>query len=221
MSGRGHLQLLPAPEDRPKLGEGDAEQVVVDTTADERLADMEPSPGRRLAPNAPKSPGTVPLELARELRTGEPVIWWNEKREIVWRHVLWVLGAGLALLAFATLLAPELWLPLAKFWQPLLPAIAPAALLAAREWLSRRAVMVTDNSVIVVDHRGRADRLGFRNVRRVRRDLLTGGVLLEGARHRLRIPPLLAEDARAAIASQTALVRGSPDAIDDPLGWMP
>src|SRR5690606_7398495 len=102
------------------------------------------------------------------------------------------------------LLAPELWnVPWTELWKLLAPALAPAGLFYARELVSRRTVLVTESSVIVLDHQGRLDRLAFRNVRRVRRDLLTGGILLEGAAHKLRIPPELADDARVAIASQT------------------
>jgi hypothetical protein len=200
---RPPLQLLPAPEDR---GPGSW-----------------PSDARRaLAPGAPRSPGPVPFELATELRVGEVVIWWGCKAEIDRRPIIWMLAAGVLLLGIATLLAPELWrVPLAELWKPLVPALAPAALVFGREWVSRRTVLVTDSSVLVLDHRGQLDRLAFRNVRRVRRDLLTGGILLEGAAHRLRLPPELAEDARAAIASQTRHSLAGSDGPDDPLGWLP
>ncbi len=199
---RPPLRLLPAPEDR-----GEAPR------SDDR--------SRRLAPNAPKSKGTLPLELATELRMGEPVVWWNEKEAIEWRPIGWMLLAGVVLLGFATLLAPELWKrPLDEMW-PLLFALSPAVLMTAREWVSRRAVLVTDGSVIVCDHRGRVDRIGFRNIRRVGRDFLTGGVVLEGVQHKVRIPPALAEDARAAIGSQTRFAIRSGEGPEDPLGWMP
>jgi hypothetical protein len=203
MSERPRLQLLPAPEHRE----------AVDTAN---------TTGRTLAPGAPRSPGTVPLELARGLRVGEPVIWWGSKDTVDRRPIIWMLVAGLLLLGLATILAPELWdVPLRDLWKPLVPALAPAGLLFGREWVSCRAVLVTDSSVLVLDHRGRLDRLAFRNVRRIRRDLLTGGVLLEGAEHKLRVPPQLADDARAAVASQTRYVlAGSSDKPDDPLGWL-
>lgn len=206
MNRRPPLQLLPAPEDR-KPGPSRA------STSSE---------GRVLAPGAPRSPGAVPLELARELRVGEPVIWWGAKDRIDRRPIAWMFLAGAVLLGFATLLAPELWsAPIAEVWKPLVPALAPALLLLAREYLSLRTVLVTDSSVLVLDHRGRLDRLAFRNVRRVRRDLLTGGVLLEGAEHKLRLPPQLAEDARTAIATQTRHRIASGDPPDDPMGWLP
>jgi len=199
------LQLLPAPGDR------------------EPGAWPKPSePGRVLAPGAPRSPGPVPFELATELRVGEPVIWWGCKEEVDHRPIIWMLIAGAVLLGFATLLAPELWsAPLSELWKPLVPALAPAALVFAREWVSRRTVLVTDSSVLVLDHRGQLDRLAVRNVRRVRRDLLTGGILLEGAAHRLRLPPQLAEDARAALVSQSRHSLSGSDGPDDPLGWLP
>lgn len=174
-----------------------------------------------LAPGAPRSPGPVPFELATELRVGEAVIWWGRKELVARRPIAWLLIAGIALLGFGTVLAPELWsAPWTELWKPLVPALAPAALLFARELVSRRTVLVTESSVLVLDHRGQLDRLAFRNVRRVRRDLLTGGILLEGAAHKLRIPPELAEDARSAIASQTRHHLTSGDGPDDPLRWL-
>ena len=62
----------------------------------------------------------------------------------------------------------------------------------------------------------------FSAVRRVHRDLLTGGVLLQGKDTKIRVPPALAENARAAIASQRrSVLRGDGAPPDDPLGWMP
>lgn len=207
---RAPLQLLPAPEDR-KPGPQDSPP-----------SGAAPREGRRLAPGAPLSPGPLPLELTGELRVGEPVVWWGSKSKIDHRPILWLLIAGLLVLAFATLLAPELWdQPWTELWKPLIPALAPAALLTVREWLSLRDVVVTDSSILVWDHRGRFERLAFRNVRRVDRDLLTGGILLEGARHKLRLPPALAEDARAAIASQTRHTLRSDDGPEDRLSWLP
>jgi hypothetical protein len=199
---RPPLQLLPAPEDR-----GEPTQPK--------------SSSRRLSPSAPASPGTVPLELATELRMGEPVVWWGEKAEIDWRPIAWLLLAAALLLGFGTLLAPELWArPLDEMW-PMLLALAPAALFAVREWVSLRAVLVTDGSVVVCDHRGRVDRIAFRNIRRVGRDFVTGGILLEGAEHKVRIPPTLADDTRAAIGSQTRFAIRSGDGPEDPMHWMP
>lgn len=202
MSGRPPLRLLPAPEDR----------------------DPEPGSGPRAEPRGlpPRASGAAPLEIARALRVGEVVVWWGRKQQIDRRPIRWALALGVFMLGLATLLAPELWtVPIAELWKPLVPALAPAALLYARERLSLRTVLVTDGSVLVLDHRGRVERLAFRNVRRVGRDLLTGGILLEGAAHKLRLPPGLAEDAREAIASQTRHgIAGSERPID-PLGWLP
>lgn len=210
------LRLLPAPEDRSEGGPVEAEVVDASGSADGAVA------GQRFAPGAPPSPGPVPMALARHLRMGEPTVWWGEKHRIERGPMLWLAGAGLFVLLFATLLAPELWdQPLADLWKPLVPALAPALLYAVRQYLSLRAVLVTDSSVIVRDFRGRVERLAFRNVRRVRRDFVTGGILLEGATHRVRLPPDLADDARDAIGSQTRHTLRSDDGPDDPIGWLP
>ena len=224
MSGRGHLQLLPAPGDR-EPGEArrvDAAEVVEALgPASDPGADAS-DPGHRFAPGAPASPGPVPLELARELRMGEPTVWWGEKSSIARRPIAWIALAGIALLGVASLWAPELWSqPLDELWKLLVLPVAPALILAAREYFSLRAVLVTDSSIIVSDHRGRIDRIAFRNIRRVRRDFVTGGILLEGVQHRLRLPPALADDARAAIESQTRHTLRGDDGPDDPLSWLP
>lgn len=208
MSSNGPLRLLPAPEHR--------------TPSVDPSVDSGAGASRRLAPGAPLSPGPLPLEFANELRMGEPVVWWGRKDRIDRRPVAWMAFAGLALLGLASLLAPAIWArPITELWQLLVPAIAPAALLAAREYFSLRTVIVTDTSIVVCDHRGRMDRLAFRNIRRVGRDLLTGGILLEGAQHKLRLPPSLADDARDAIASQTRHAIRSGDGPDDPARWLP
>lgn len=204
MSGRPPLRLLPAPEDREPES---VRQPSIDA--------------RTLAPGAPRSPGPAPLELARELRVGEPVVWWGEKDRIDRKPIVWILVVSLLLLGVASLLAPELWQrPLAELWQLIVPVLAPAALLFARELVSISTVLVTDSSVLVLDHRGRLERLAFRNVRRVRRDWLTGGVLLEGAAHKLRVPPQLMEDTRSAIASQTRYSISGGQGPDDPLRFL-
>lgn len=201
-TNRPPLRLLPAPEDREPP----------------RRPTIEP---RTLAPGAPRSPGPVPLELARELRVGEPVVWWGEKDRVDRKPIVWMLIVCLLLLAFASLLAPELWArPLGELWQLIVPALAPAGLLLARELVSIRTVLVTDSSLLVLDHRGRLERLAFRNVRRVGRDWLTGGVLLEGAEHKLRVPPQLAEDTRLAIASQTRYTIPGGPRPEDPLRFL-
>lgn len=209
---RGHLRALPSAGEAAQSA-GRAEGSSAKPT-DAR---------RRLAPGAPTSPGTVPLELAQQLRMGEAVVWWDEKEAVSWRPVAWTMLAGLIVLAGVTVFVPELWRqPLRELWKPIAAVFSPAAFVFAREWLGRRATLVTDNAIVDVDHRGRADRIGFRNVRRVRRDLLTGGVLLEGEAHKVRIPPALSEAARQAVASQMAgTIRASNDPPEDRLGWLP
>lgn len=178
---------------------------------------------RRLAPGAPMSPGTVPLELAQLLRTGEAIVWWNYKDRVNWTPVLWTLAACAVVLGGVSLFAPELWAqPLTALAKPVGAIFSPALLVWLRERLSLRHLAVTDTSVIELSPRGRADRIAFRNVRRVRRDLLTGGILLDGQKHKVRIPPSLMEDTRKAIGSQTRdALRGSPEQPDDPMGWLP
>ena len=179
--------------------------------------------GPRLAPGAPPSAGTLPLEFAQLLRRGEAVVWWDEKERVSWRPVLWTVVAGLVILGGVSAFAPELWQqPLNQLWKPVAAIFSPAAFVFAREFLGRRALVVTDNSIIDVDWRGRSDRIGFRTIRRVRRDFLTGGVLLEGEAHKVRVPPALSERAREAIASQTVnMIRASNDGPVDSLGWLP
>jgi hypothetical protein len=163
----------------------------------------------------------VPLELARYLRSGEAVVWWGRKDRTQWRPIVSTLVLAAALLAGASLVVPELWsAPPGTLAQAVAVLLAPAALLALRERLSRRSLAVTDTSILELTARGHADRIGFRNVRRVRRDFLTGGILLEGERHRVRVPPSLMDDARIAIASQTRAALHGGDAPDDPLGWL-
>jgi hypothetical protein len=215
MSGERRLRLLPAPEDR-------ATDIPVSSKKSTEVSVVGDASGRRLAPGAPKSPGTMPFEYAQELRVGEAAIWWNHKEAISWAPILWTLAAGLLLVGVATAIVPEFWAqPLEELWKAVVPALLPSVLLLGREWVSRRAIVVTDTSVIGFDHRGRVERLGFRNVREVKRDLLTGGVVLEGAEHKIRIPPMLSDDAREAIASQVRhTLRGSQE-IEDRLGWFP
>ncbi len=180
-------------------------------------------PNRRiLAAGAPPSPSVVPLDLARHLEFGEALVWWGEKQTMQRGPI--ALAAGLAVIALVgvTLLVPEFWdQPLAGLWQPLAAICSPLAFALLREHLSRRAVLVTDTSVIEVGMDGRGARLGFDNVRRVRRDLLRGGLRLEGARAAIRIPASLVDDARQAIASQRRGRVTTRAELDDPTGWLP
>jgi hypothetical protein len=155
------------------------------------------------------------------MQRGEPAVWWNEKMDVSWLPVAVTAGAGLALIALVSVVAPDLWLqPWRSLFWPVVAPLLPAALVFVREFVSRRAILVTDTAVIDVPVVGSPDRVAFRNVRSVRRDLLTGGVILNGEHHHVRIPPALADDCRAAIASQTRnqIRTSSPD---DPLGWLP
>ena len=190
------------------------------TTADASIGGAPPA---RLAPMAPASPGTLPFELATELRTGEALVWWGEKQQISWRPVAWTFGAAVLLLLVVTAFAPGFWSqPWSDVGKPVAAILSPVALVLAREFASRRSVMVTDSSVVVVTASGRADRLGFRNVRRVRKDWLTGGIKLDGAQHVVRVPPALLDPTRQAIASQTTgRIRADALEVDDPLQWMP
>jgi hypothetical protein len=98
---------------------------------------------------------------------------------------------------------------------------SPAALVLLRERMNQRAVLVTDVGIIGVDPAGRVERLAFDAIETVRRDVLRGGLLLEGKRGRVRIPPSLQGDAHQAIASQRRnRLRGATN-IDDPLRWLP
>lgn len=175
------------------------------------------------APPRPAPSRTLPLRLARHLRVGEALVFWGVKERVSLRPLVGVIALGLLVLAVVSAFFPGIWLqPWSDLWRPLAVLFAPSLVVVAREYASLRAVLVTDGAVIDVPRRGAADRLGFDAVRRVRRDLWTGGVRLEGARHAVKIPPSLAADVRAAISSQRAgMVRASPAVIDDPLGWMP
>ena len=135
-----------------------------------------------------------------------------------------ILAATLLVVALVgvTVFVPEFWLqPLDQLWQPLLAVSLPLLFTLLRERLSRRAVLVTDTSIVEVDMAGRSARLGFDNVRSVRRDLLRGGLRLEGARATVRIPSALVDDARQAIASQRRGRVQTREGLDDPLRWMP
>ena len=82
--------------------------------------------------------------------------------------------------------------------------------------------MVTDTAIIEITPRGAVSRLAFAAIQRVRHDLVTGGILLQGRDTKIRIPPALTPRAREAIASQRRnVVRGDPNPPDDPLAWLP
>ena len=191
--------------------------------ADAVPQDMPEEPGRRLAPGAPLSPGTVPLELALHLRSGEALVWWDAKASRDLRPILIALAGCMLVLVAVTLISPSFWSqPFSDLWPPIAALLSPVALMLLREHLGQRSLMVTDTSIVEVSRTGQVSRLVFSAVRRVQRDLLTGGVLLQGKDTKIRVPPALSENARAAIASQRrSVLRGDASPPDDPLGWMP
>lgn len=192
------------------------------------LASSSPNPTapgggpRILAPGAPPSPGPVPSDLARHLVFGEALVWWNEKERIHLGPVAMVMGAGVAILGFVSVLAPSFWLqPLGELWKPVAALFSPALLVLLRERLNQCAVLVTDVGIIGVDPSGGVQRLAFDGIELVRRDVLRGGLLLEGKRGRVRVPPSLMDDTHQAIASQRRHRPRAGGQIDDPMRWLP
>jgi len=177
---------------------------------------------RILAPGAPPSPGPIPSDLARHLVFGEALVWWDEKDRILLGPVALVAAAAVAILGFVSVLAPSFWLqPLGELWKPVAALFSPALLVLVRERLNQCAVMVTDVGIIGVEPSGRVGRLAFDAIETVRRDVLRGGILLEGKRGRVRVPPSLADDAQQAIASQRRNRLRGAAVIDDPMRWLP
>lgn len=179
---------------------------------------------RVLAPGAPPSPGTAPLEIARHLRLGEALVWWDAKAGFDLRPLAWIGGINAVVLIGVTLLVPEFWAqPFAELWRPIAVMLSPMVVWLAREQFSQRAILVTDTAIIEVPRRGEPQRLQFSAVQRVRRDILTGGVVLTGKTSKIRIPATLAERTRAAIASQrkgALKLRSAAERPDDPLRFM-
>lgn len=176
---------------------------------------------RILAPGAPPSPGPIPSDLARHLVFGEALVWWDEKNGIHLGPVLLVVGAAVAILGFVSVLAPQFWLqPWGELWKPVAALLSPALLVLVRERVNQRAVLVTDAGILDVDRQGRVGRLAFDAIAAVRRDALRGGLVLDGPRGRVRIPPSLADDARQAVASQRRHRVRATAAVDDPTGWL-
>ncbi len=192
-----------------------------------QLASSNPNPTsgggpRILAPGAPPSPGPIPGDLARHLVFGEALVWWDEKDRIHLGPVAMVAAAAVAILGFVSVLVPSFWLePLGELWKPIAAIFSPALLVLLRERLNQTAVVVTDVGIIGVDPSGGVQRLAFEGIEVVRRDVLRGGILLEGKRGRVRIPPSLMNDAHQAIASQRrGRLRGAGQ-LDDPMRWLP
>ncbi len=177
---------------------------------------------RALAPGAPKSPGTAPLEIARHLRMGEALVWWDAKVGFDLRPLMWIGGACAAALLGATVLAPEFWAqPLAELWKPIAVLLSPMLVWLVREQMSQRSIMVTDTAIVEVPRRGEPQRLQFTAVQRVRRDIWTGGMVLSGKNSRIRVPAILEGSARAAIASQRkGALRSKGEQPDDPHRFM-
>lgn len=176
---------------------------------------------RSLAPGAPPSPGTAPLEIARHLRMGEALVWWDAKTGVDPRPLLWLGGASAVVLVGATLFAPEFWAqPLSDLWPPLAALFSPMLLWLLRERMSLRSIMVTDTAILEVPRRGEPQRLQFTAIQQVRRDVWTGGIVLIGKHSRVRIPAALVEAARAAVWSQRRDVLRGPQRPDDAVGFM-
>jgi len=193
-----------------------------------KLAAHNPDPSvgtsgpRILAPGAPPSPGPVPKDLAQHLPFGEALVWWNEKDQIHYGPIALVLLVALGVLGFVSLFAPEFWnQPWRELAKPVAVLISPAAFVLLRERINQRAIMVTDVAVMGIDPAGRLERLSFEGITAVRRDAIRGGLLLEGRRVRVRIPPSLLEDTRLAIASQRRGRVRAATQVDDPTGWLP
>jgi len=177
---------------------------------------------RILAVGAPPSPSQVPLDLARHLEFGEALVWWGEKDRIEMLPVALAGGLFVGALTLVTVFVPEFWAqPLASLWQPIAAICAPLLFVLFRERASRGAVLVTDTSIVEVGPTGRMARLGFDNVRAVRRDVLRGGVRLEGARASVHVPGPLVDATRAAIQSQRKSHVRTGATLDDPTGWLP
>lgn len=208
----GGERRLALPAAREPEETGPKEHVVLDMSEGARV----------LAPGAPPSPGTAPLEIARHLRLGEALVWWDAKVGYDLRPLAWIGGISAAVLVVASLLAPEFWdLPLADLWRPIAVLLSPMLVWLVREQMSQRSILVTDTAILEVPRRGEPQRLQFSAVQRVRRDLLTGGVVLQGKHSKVRVPAALADRARAAIASQRrGALRSASERPDDPLRFM-
>jgi hypothetical protein len=177
---------------------------------------------RVLAVGAPPSPSQVPLDLARHLEFGEALVWWGEKDRIELGPVSLAAGLLVGALTLVTIFVPEFWAqPFSSLWQPIAAICAPLAFVLVRERLSRGAVLVTDTSIIEVGPTGRMARLGFDNVRAVRRAILRGGVRLDGARASVHVPGPLLDATRAAIECQRRNRVRTNATVDDPTGWLP
>jgi len=179
-----------------------------------------PDDRRRLAPGAPECPGTLPHELAVRLEPGEALVWWGMHVRMDHRPFAWILLVAFVVLMAITISVPEFWSqPVDALVPPILVLLSPLALVWVRERFAQRAILVTDDGIVDVPRHGEPDRLAWKNLRRVRRDPLTGGLRLEAGRHHVVIPPALAAEARQAVRSQRLLERGF-DPAEDVLRWL-
>lgn len=218
VAGAVNLKALPPARDQPQADEakkdGFFEGVEMDMAGGTRV----------LAPGAPASPGTAPLEIARHLRLGEALVWWDAKAGFDLRPLAWIGGVSALVLIAITLLVPEFWAqPFEELWRPIAVMLSPMVVWLAREQFSQRAILVTDTAIVEVPRRGEPQRLQFSAVQRVRRDVLTGGVVLTGKTSKIRIPATLVERTRAAVASQrkgARALRSAAQRPDDPLHFM-
>lgn len=220
---RRSFRVVSGGEARPALPAGPliVEEVPRTGPNEHVLGDL--SGGARvLAPGAPPSPGTAPLEIARHLRLGEALVWWDAKVGYDLRPLAWIGGISAAVLLVASLLAPEFWAqPFADLWRPIAVLLSPMLLWLVREQFSQRSILVTDTAILEVPRRGEPQRLQFSAVQRVRRDLLTGGVVLTGKLSKVRVPATLVDRTRAAIASQRkGALRSQAERPDDPLRFL-
>lgn len=165
----------------------------------------------------------LPQALAQHLHYGEALVWWNAKQKIALKPLLWVFLLSAVILFGISLLVPEFWTqPFTDLWQPLAVWFSPTAFVALREELSRRAIMVTDGAIIDVPRWGSSRRLAWQSVRRIHRDLLTGGIQLKGQGPPIRIPMVMANEVRHVLMQQLIKVKSTNMrvSIDDSLGWL-
>ncbi len=176
---------------------------------------------RILTPGAPPSPGPIPNELAQHLQHGEVLVWWGEKTGVQLALVSITLGAAAIALLLVTGFAPTFWSqPPAQLWRPLLALLSPTLFVLAREWVGRRALLVTNNAIIEVPRGEAPRRLALGGIARVRRDWLRGGLRVEGRNTVVQVPTFLMEDAGAAVRSRLRGKLRAPDRDTDPLRWL-
>lgn len=176
---------------------------------------------RALAPGAPPSPGPCPNELAQHLQHGEVLVWWNEKTGIQFGLAGITLAAAAVALLLVTGFAPALWAqPLVELWKPVLALLSPTLVVLMREWLSRTALLVTNNAVIEVPRGAQPRRLALARILSVQRDWLRGGLRVDGPNTTLRVPTSMMEDSGKAVRSRLRGRVRAPEGVTDPLRWL-